>query len=119
VDFKPTTGVTTEVAVLRGMLFDDQSRIIKNIIAEADKHKFSRPNTELSCLIRVKFTNKEIQAMGLKRIVAVHESFGDYDFYPFLLGGDTFADGYLYECGGSPDSKWHRNYGFAFVVSSR
>ena len=49
-DFKPTNGVTTEVAVLKGMLFDDQSRIASNIRAYAeafrtpDKRKLSKPN---------------------------------------------------------------------------
>src|SRR3989344_8863779 len=40
-DFKPTKGLTTEVAVLKGMLFEDNDRITKKIRAEADKRKLS------------------------------------------------------------------------------
>ena len=78
-DFKPTNGVTTEVAVLKGMLFEDNDRITKKIRAEADKRKLLKPNAELACLIREKFTDKEIEAMGLWYIVAMHEPINDSD----------------------------------------
>ncbi|MBI2024740.1 MAG: hypothetical protein HYT03_01430 [Candidatus Harrisonbacteria bacterium] len=51
-DFKPTNGMTTEVVVLKGMLFEDNDRITKKIRAEADKRKLSKPNAELACLIQ-------------------------------------------------------------------
>src|SRR3989338_9939901 len=75
--FKPTSGMTTEVAVLKGMLFEDQSRITKKIRAEADKRKLGKPNAELACLISEKFTDKEIESMGLWNIVAMHEPIND------------------------------------------
>ncbi len=50
-DFKPTSGVTTEVAVLKGMLFEDNDRITNKIRAQADRRKLSKPNAELACLI--------------------------------------------------------------------
>ncbi|MEX1120240.1 MAG: hypothetical protein WEB94_00595 [Candidatus Paceibacterota bacterium] len=76
-DFKPTSGVTTEVAVLKGMLFEDNVRITKKIRAEADKRKLGKPEPELACLIRLKFTDKEIEAMGLIWIFAMHEPIND------------------------------------------
>ena len=51
-DFKPTNSVTTEVAVLKGMLFEENDRITKKIRAEADKRKLGKPEPELACLIR-------------------------------------------------------------------
>ena len=51
-DFKPTKGLTTDAAVLKGMIFTDNDRITKKILAEADKRKRSKPNAELACLIR-------------------------------------------------------------------
>jgi hypothetical protein len=39
-DFKPTNGVTTEVAVLKGTLFEDHNRTTENIRAEADKRNW-------------------------------------------------------------------------------
>src|SRR3989338_4470544 len=72
-DFKPTNGVTIEVAVLKGILFEDNDRITKKIRAKADKRKLQKPNAELACLIREKFTDEDIEAMGLWYIVAMHE----------------------------------------------
>lgn len=117
-DFKPTNGVTTEVAVLKGMLFEDNDRITKKIRAEADKRKLSKPNAELACLIREKFTDKEIEAMGLWYIVAMHEPINDSDGDPCLLIADRDGDGrWLGAYYGRPDHGWDRDNGFAFAVS--
>ena len=117
-DFKPTSGVTTEVAVLKGMLFEDNDRITKKIRAEADKRKLSKPNAELACLIREKFTDKEIEAMGLWYIVAMHEPINDSDGDPFLLNANRYDVGrWLSACDYRPDYRWFRGLGFAFAVS--
>lgn len=117
-DFKPTSGVTTEVAVLKGMLFEDNDRITKKIRAEADKRKLSKPNAELACLIREKFTDKEIEAMGLWWIVAMHEPIKDSGGDPILLGAGRGGGGrWLGACGGGPGDGWGRGGGFAFAVS--
>lgn len=116
-DFKPTNGVTTEVAVLKGMLFEDNDRITKKIRAEAGKRKLSKPNAELACLIREKFTDKEIEAMGLWYIVAMHEPINDSGD-PLLLFADRDCGGrWLDACYGGPDDGWGRGHGFAFAVS--
>ena len=117
-DFKPTNGVTTEVAVLKGMLFEDNDRITKKIRAEADKRKLSKPNAELACLIREKFTDKEIEQMGLWYIVAMHEPINDSDGDPVLLYANRGDDGrWLYAYHDRPDVRWDRGGGFAFAVS--
>src|SRR3989338_6852668 len=117
-DFKPTNGVTTEVAVLKGMLFEDNGRITKKIRVEADKRKLSKPNAELACLIREDFTDKEIEAMGLWYIVAMHESINDSDGAPFLLNANRYDVGrWLSACSVRPGSRWYRDYGFAFDMS--
>jgi len=115
--FKPTNGVTTEVAVLKGMLFEDNDRITKKIHAEADKRKLSKPNAELACLIREKFTDKEIEAMGLWYIIAMHEPINDSDGGPGLLSADRDDGGrWLGTYYDRPDGGWYRSHGFAFVV---
>ena len=117
-DFKPTNGVTTEIAVLKGMLFEDNDRSTKKIRAEADKRKLEKPNAELACLIREKFTNKDIEAMGLWYIVAMHEPINDSDGNPFLLHANRYvARRWLNAYYDRPDFRWYRDYGFAFVVS--
>ncbi|MDP3794037.1 MAG: hypothetical protein Q8R07_04800, partial [Candidatus Uhrbacteria bacterium] len=105
-------------AVLKGMLFEDNDRITKKIRAEADKRKLSKPNAELACLIREKFTDKEIEAMGLWYIVAMHEPINDSGGDPHLLSADRVDDGrWLGACYGRPDDRWDRGDGFAFAVS--
>ena len=116
-DFKPTNGVTTEVAVLKGMLFEDNDRITKKIRAEADKRKLSKPNAELACLIREKFTDKEIEQMGLWYIVAMHEPINDSDGSPLLLSAGRSVYGrWLNSYHGYPDRRWGREVGFAFLA---
>jgi len=117
-DFKPTTGVTYEVAVLKGMLFNDSDRTTKNIRAEATKRKFTAPNAEVACLIREKFTDEELEAMGLWWIVVMHEPINDSDGDPGLLDAGRSDDGrWLGTCCGRPDYEFSREFGFAVVVS--
>ena len=117
-DFKPTSGVTTEIAVLKGKLFEDNDRITKKIRAEADKRKLEKPNAEVACLIRENFSDKEIEAMDLWWIVAMHEPIKDSAGGPSLLcarRGD-FGRWLRAYCGG-PDVRWDRDDGFAFAVA--
>ena len=116
--FKPTNGMTTEVAVLKGMLFEDNDRITKKIRAEADKRKLGKPEPELACLIREKFTDKEIKAMGLIWIVAMHEPINDSEGDPALLNANRRDDGLWLDARyGKSNYRWHRDFGFAFAVS--
>lgn len=117
-DFKPTNGVTTEVVVLKGMLFEDNDRITKKIRAEADKRKLLKPNPELACLIREKLTDKEIAVMGLTWIVTVHEPIKDAGGDPSLLSVICRGDGpWLRAFRGGPGDGWGCGSGFAFAVS--
>ena len=117
-NFKPTNGVTTEVAVLKGMLFEDNKRITKNIRTEATNRSLETPNAEIACLIREKFTDEEIKAMGLTWIVAMHEPINDSDGDSSLLSADRDGGGrWLDACCDKPGSGWFRELGFAFAVS--
>lgn len=116
-DFKPTSGVTTEIAVLKGMLFEDNDRTTEKIRAEADRRNLTKPNTEVACLIREMFTDEEIEAMGLWSIVAMHEPIKDSDGDPGLLGVGRYDDGrWLGARCGKPGCSWGRGGGFAFVA---
>jgi hypothetical protein len=107
-----------EIAILKGSLFTDNERITKKILAEATKRKLSTPNAEVACLIREKFTDKEIEAMGLWWIVAMHEPIKDSGGGPSLLSADRRGAGsWLGAYWGYPDYWWSGNDGFAFVRS--
>ncbi len=115
-DFAPTSGVKYEIAVLKGLLFDEDVRITANIRAEAEKRGLAKPNAEVACLIRANFTDKEIEAMGLWWIVVMHEPIKDSDGDPGLLSvgrgvGGRWLGAYWVEPGG----RWSRERGFAFV----
>jgi len=115
-DFKPTNGVTTEVAVLKGTLFKDNNRITRKIRVGGDKRGLSKPNPEVACLIREKFTDEEIKAMGLCWIVVMHEPIEDSGGDPSLLGVHCDVGGdWLLAYYGSSASRWNRDLGFAFV----
>lgn len=117
-DFKPTNGVTTEIAVLKGMLFADNERITRNIRAEADKRKLEKPNAEVACLIRENFSDEEIEAVDLWWIVVMHEPIKDSDGGPGLLDAFRDDDGrWLNACYDRPGRRWFRNFGFAFAVA--
>lgn len=117
-DFKPTNGVTTEIAVLKGVLFEDNDRVTLKIRAEANKRKLVKPEAELGCLIRDMFTDEEIEAMGLVWIVAFHEPIKDSDGDPDLLSASRVVGGYwLRAFFGRPAYRWLRGDGFAFAVS--
>lgn len=116
--FKPTSGITYEIAVLKGEIFSDNDRITKNIRKEAKNRKLSNPNAEVACLVREKFSDKELEAMGLYWIVAMHEPIKDSDGDPRLLSADRSDYGSLLNAYYvSPDNKWNRSNGFVFVVS--
>ncbi len=117
-DFKPTSGVKTEIAVLKGVLFEEENRKTMEIRAEADRRKLKTPNAEVACLIREKFTDKEIEAMGLWYIAVMHEPIGNSVIDMKLLnvlranGGDWLWTFHI-----RPFNNWLRDSGFAFAVS--
>lgn len=117
--FYPSKGVTTEVAVLKGMLFEDCDRTKLKIRIEAIRRKFLQPNPEVACLIREKFTDDEVEAMGLEYIVVMHYPIKDYcgDICLMCLDGSSengpFLSAYPYMPDEEPQS---RDEGFAFAV---
>jgi len=114
-EFKPTNGVTYNVAVLKGELFADDDRITSKIRAEAECRKLTKPPPELACLIRDMFTDAELKAMGLDWIVAMHEPIEDSGGDPHLLSTYRFDGGWLDTYDGYPGSWWIRVRGFAFL----
>lgn len=118
-DFEVTSDITYEISVLKGELFSDNERTTKNIRVEADKRKFSTPNAEVACLVREKFSDKEIEDMGLYWIVTMHQPIEDSDGDPVLLSAYRNDSGsWLDASGGRSGYRWSRSGGgFSFVVS--
>jgi len=116
-DFKPTNGVTYQIAVLKGMLFTDSDRIIKKIRAEAERRKMEKPTAEVACLIREMFSDEELETMGLYWIVVFHEPIKDSVGDPSLLDARRGRGGrWLSAYGDRPGGRWDSFSGFAFVL---
>ena len=112
-----TDGVTTDVSVLTGELFSDDDRTTSKIRAEAESRGLIEPNPEIACLIREKFTDKELEEMGIWAMVAMHEPINDAGGGPDLLDADRSGGGrWLAACYDEPDRRWHRDYSFAFAA---
>jgi hypothetical protein len=123
-DFCPTNGMTTEIAILKGELFSDDERITKNIRKQAyaevftPGQKLSDPNPEAACLIREKFSDQELEEMGLWTIIVMHEPIKDSDGDPSLLRANRGDDGgWLDAYYDEPGLRWGRGSGFAFSAS--
>jgi hypothetical protein len=118
-DFKPTSGVKTQIAVLKGTLFEDNDRITEKIRAIAlNMYHLTdlNVNAEVACLIRQNFSDKDIEAMGLRQIVVMHKPINTVQ--PYLLSVHS-SDGGRWlnaEPGALDYSSWSRTYGFAFFV---
>jgi hypothetical protein len=118
-DFKPTNGgMIIEFAILKGMLWNDDARSTKNIRTEAENRGLLTPNAELICLIRDKYTDEQIKAMGLLWIIGMHEPIKDSDGDLFWLGANAVdLDCQLNAYNDYSVIKWNRQRGFAFQVS--
>lgn len=117
-EFKATTGITYEIAVLKGGLFTDSNRITKKIRNEADKRKLVTLSPEVACLIREMFSDEEIKAMGLNWIVIMHKPIKDSDGVLSLLNANRHVVGsWLTASDVNSGYGWHDAYGFAFGVS--
>jgi hypothetical protein len=110
--------VTYNVAVLKGMLFNNNERVTKNIRAEVERRKLSEPNAEIACLIYEKFSDEELEAMGLWGVITMHDPIKDSGGDPVFLGILRLGLGrWLAPCSAGPDVWWFCVFGFAFVVS--
>lgn len=117
--FKPTRGITTHVGIIKGMWFEKADRITSKIHADAVSRMWSKPNAEIACLIRKKYSNAEIEEMGLTWITAMHEpiagSGGRQDL--LAMGRNDAGDPWLLAHWDKPGLEWRRGDGFAFAVS--
>lgn len=118
-DFKPTlAGTIHRVAVLKGELFSDESRVTKLIRAEAARRKWNTPHPEIGPLFRNAFSDSDIERMGLIWVVTMHEPIKDSDGGAGLLRADRRGDEeWLRTADGDLERRWGRGGGFAFSVS--
>ena len=113
-----TNGVTYTIAIIKGEEMGKDYFTTKEVRDEAQKRGYTTPHPEVALLLREKFSDEEIEAMGLWWIVAMHEPIKDSDGDPRLLGAVRGGGGrWLGTCYGKPGIRWNREGGFAFAVS--
>lgn len=119
INFKPSNGVTTEVAILKGTLFVNNSeRVTKKIQEEARTRNLTTPKPEIACLIREKISDEEVKNMGLFWIVTMHEPIEDSDGGTSLLGSLSYGyRGHFLAFYDRIGLHWDREHGFAFTAS--
>lgn len=115
-DFKPTTGVTTEIVVLWGGFFGGDDSSINQVYTFAARNDLLVPNVEVACLIREKFSNWEIEEMGFDSLLVMHRPIKDADGVPVLLQvARRDRSGYELTYYNVAGIRWQPNgYGFVF-----
>ena len=89
--FKQNNNFVYDVVILKGKLFSDEGRTYKNILKEANNRKFSTPPMQLACLIREKFSDKDLNAMGLTWIFVMHKNIENMEFSDLLFNVNSFV----------------------------
>jgi hypothetical protein len=122
-DFRPTSRVRTTVAVIKGSLFEEMERTTDNVRTLALQRQFEVPDPELLCLVREKFLDKDLLAMGLFWVIGMHTPI-DVEGEPRLLGADRIEDrdgygSFMVAYRGQLNGTWDRDTGFLFKVCSR
>lgn len=114
----PTNARTYRIVVRPSKNISDNDRITKKIRAHAEERGWLKPHWEVACLIRDKFTDEELESMGMLYIVTMHEPIKDLIGVTRLLassGGDGGRWFYAYH--DTPEAYWHGFGGFAFELS--
>lgn len=115
-DFKPTSGVTTEVAVFKSDFWYDSDLVTSKIRDKVLDLGFSTPDLEVACLICEAFSQEEIEAMGLWWIIIMHEPVRDSDGALILLNASFDNSGrQLGTRLWQPYLRWDRICSFAFT----
>ncbi|MCC6290781.1 hypothetical protein IT398_01810 [Candidatus Nomurabacteria bacterium] len=114
----PTNGVAYHIVVRPGSKIASRNRVTKKIRAHAADKGWKTPHWEVACLIRDRFSDEQLEKMGLWWIVTMHEPITDSDGDPYLLYSCRLAGGrWLFAHYFRPDVEWDAPGGFAFVVS--
>lgn len=112
-----TSGVVSEIAILRGILFDNNDRTTQKIAAEAKNRGLINATLEESCLVFNHLTVEEMTTLGLKSLNIFAKDVFNHPF-SISMGCDPINDlGVIDTKYDKLREKWGRNEGFAYVLS--
>ena len=72
-NMEPTSGITFKIDVIKGGFFPAEQRSLGNVFAEASRRGWQKPRHEIACLVFEKFSDEDIEKMGLERICIMHD----------------------------------------------
>lgn len=118
--FQSTSGVTSDVVIVKGALFSNVDRIVRNVREEVDEQRLIPPTLETACLIREKISDDAMRRMGLMFIVIMHEPVDQAEEILRLrrcltINDDRWLDASTFGSGNA----WNRETGFAFILNKR
>ena len=107
------------VIVLGKEMDGDKKFTTDDVSKKAEGLGLIKPNPEVGCLIREMFTDEQIESMGLKRIVVMHD--------PIMVEGDGERIGLHSYDGGSlldaykvnPKGTWDGESGFVYLSPNK
>jgi len=114
------TKKTHQVAIIKGSLLKDQNNFINELLKEAKLKKLARPTPELACIFREKFSNEDLEEMGLNWVVVMHRPAYDLNNDPIFLGIGRFGFGDAIKMiHGTQNVMCNHGFGFLFVLRSQ
>ncbi len=105
----------TPITILKGMLFSDRDQTTDAVRAEAARRNLTAPNVEVACLVREKFTDAEIEAMGFVYLFIMHEPVEDRCPRHLCSGRD--ASGRWLCAFAKGNGAWRPEAGLVFAVA--
>ena len=116
--FQPVAPAKLKISALKGRAFVDSGRTLftKVICAEADELKLVRSRMEIACLLRKRFSNSELEGMGIWEFVVMHEPVKDSSGTMSVLCVPRTTDGKSWVDATScyPGDKWNPGHAFVF-----
>lgn len=117
--FKPSPKGKVTIAIIKGKVIEDRKRSFGKILLEGERRRYVMPGPDVSCLIRERLSDEDLEDMGLYSIVTMHRPI-IVDSYPYSLSASRGTDCARIDAYSvNPDELWKKKeYGFAFIASS-
>ncbi len=114
----PTNGVLYKIVVRPIKKIGKNNRVSNKIREYAETKCWQIPHWEIAYLIRITFTDEQLEQMGLWYIVTMHKPIVGFDGDLGLLSSDRSCGGRFLSAGyGRSFDIWDIDCGFAFVAS--
>ncbi len=117
--FTPTLGVQTELAIFKSALLPPNERYTLSANEMGHMKGLVTPRIEVTFLLREKFSNKELEEMGLWWIAIMHAPVRSFKESLISLCVDRYGDKEWISAHGAKDyDSWNSEGGFAYKIPS-